>query len=220
MTFSDVPAAVSGAIGDLFGPPLRGLLLICAGLAAALLAALVWAGLTYLVPLIPLHGWLGVGADALASVGLVLVGFVLLPVVTMIVGGALLDVAAERVERTRFPADKPGIGMALPKALAAGARIAALALPLNILALPLYFVPIVNVLVYWGLNGFLLGREYFSMAALRFREWPDVRALRRRHGLLIFMGGLALAAIMTVPVINLCAPLFGIALMVRLHKRA
>jgi CysZ protein len=216
MTFGDVPAAIGGACADLFGPPLRGLLLLC----AALLSVLVWAGLTFLVPLIPLHGWLGIGAEAIASVALVLAALVLAPAVTMIVGGVFLDIAAERVERARFPADRPGAGMALPKALAASARIAAVALPLNILALPLYFVPVVNVLVYWGLNGFLLGREYFSMAALRFRDWPDVRALRRQNSALVFLAGLALAVVMSVPVLNLCASLFGIALMVRLHKRA
>lgn len=220
MTFSDVTAAISGAVADVFGAPLRGLLLLCAGLAAALLAGLVWAGLTFLVPLIPLSGWLGIGAEALAAAALVLAAVIIMPVVTMFVGSVVLDVAAERVEKARYPKDRPGIGMALPKALVASARIAAFALPLNVLALPLYFVPVVNVLVYWGLNGFLLGREYFSMAALRFRDWPDVRAIRRRNGALIFLAGLALAAVMSVPVVNLCAPLFGIALMVRLHKTA
>jgi CysZ protein len=220
MTYADVPHAAALAVADLFGKPLRGLLLLCAGLAAALLAGLAWTGLAYLVPLIPLHGWLGIGAEAIASAALILAAVILTPAVTMIVGGVFLDLAAERVERTGYPADRPGIGMALPKALAASARIAAVAVPLNVLALPLYFVPVVNVLVYWGLNGFLLGREYFSMAALRFRDWPDVRALRRKHGALVFLAGLALAAVMSVPVVNLCAPLFGIALMVRLHKRA
>lgn len=215
---SRVAAAAFGALSDVFGKPLRGVLLLCAVLALALLSAAVWAGLTYVVPLIPWQGWVGVGAEAIASVLVILAAIVLLPPVTMIVGGVFLDVAAGRIERQRFPHDPPGADLSPPRALGAGLRLAALALPLNLLALPLLFVPGVNLLVYWGLNGFLLGREYFSLAALRFRTWEEARALRRRHGGAVFLGGLALAVVMSVPLLNLATPLFGVALMVRLHK--
>jgi CysZ protein len=136
----------------------------------------------------------------------------------MIVGGVLLDLAAERVERARFPADPPGQGLAPPKAIGASLRIAALALPLNLLTLPLLFVPILGVVVYWGVNGFLLGREYFSLAALRFRDWPEAKGLRARFWGPVFVAGQALAVWMSIPLLNALAPLFGIALMVRLHK--
>lgn len=209
---------VLGAIGDVFGRPLRGLVLLCAFLGIALVVALVWAALTYLVPLIPWQGWLGVGAEAAASVVVIALAVVLTPVVTMILGGVLLDLAADRVERQRFPQDPPGRGLALPQALAASARIAAVALPLNLLALPLLFVPVLGIAVYWTLNGYLLGREYFSLAALRFRPWPETAALRRRAWGPVFAAGLCLAVWMTIPLLNALTPLFGIALMVRLHK--
>lgn len=206
------------AIGDVFGQPLRGLVLLCALLALTLVAGLVWAALTYLVPLVPWQGRLGTGAEAVASVAVVALAVVLTPVVTMILGGVFLDIAADRVERLRFPQDAPGTGLALPQALAASARIAAVALPLNLLALPLLFVPVLGIAVYWVLNGFLLGREYFSLAALRFRPWAEASALRRRAWGPVFVAGLALAVWMTIPVLNALTPLFGIALMVRLHK--
>jgi CysZ protein len=213
-----VLSAIAGAIGDVFGSPLRGLALVCALLAAALLAGLVWAAITFAVPLIPVTGWLGIGAEALASVAVVLAAVILAPIVTMIAGGILLDVAAERVEKACFPEDPPGQGLTLAKSVAASARIAALALPLNLLALPLLFVPILGVVVYWVVNGFLLGREYFSLAALRFRTWDEAKALRGRNWGLVFIAGLALAVWMSIPILNALAPLFGIALMVRLHK--
>ncbi len=218
MTASKTLAAVLGAFADVFGPPLRGLALLCAALATALIAALVWAALTYLVPLIPLTGWPGLIAEGIASLGVVALSVVLAPLVTMIVGGVLLDVAAERVEKARFPADPPGQGLAPPKSIAASARIAALALPVNLLTLPLLFVPVAGIVVYWVVNGFLLGREYFSLAALRFRDWPSARALRAKAWAPVFAAGLALAVWMSIPVLNALAPLFGIALMVRLHK--
>lgn len=207
-----------GAIGDVFGQPLRGLVLLCAGLAVALIVGLSWAALTYLVPLVPWQGWIGFGAEAAASVAVIALAVVLSPVVTMILGGVFLDVAADRVERLRFPQDPPGRGLTLPQALAASARIAGVALPLNMLALPLLFVPILGIAVYWVLNGFLLGREYFSLAALRFRPWAEAAALRRKAWGPVFVAGLALAVWMTIPLLNALTPLFGVALMVRLHK--
>lgn len=213
-----VVSAIGGAFGDLFGRPLRGLIAACALISAVILAGLVWAGLRYAVPLIPWEGWLGIGAETVASVGLVLVAIVLAPLVTMIAGGILLDLAAERVEKTRFGSEPPGVGLAPPRAIAASARIAALALPVNLLTLPLLFVPILGIVVYWVVNGFLLGREYFSLAALRFKDWPATRAMRGRHWGAVFAAGLALAVVMSIPVVNAVTPLFGIALMVRLHK--
>ncbi|MBU6407500.1 MAG: EI24 domain-containing protein [Alphaproteobacteria bacterium] len=211
-------ALVLGAASDVFGQPLRGIGVLCAGLAITLIVGLVWAALTYLVPLIPWQGWVGFGAEAAASVAVVALAVVLAPLVAMILGGVLLDVAAGRVERLRFPDEPGGKSLALPQALAAALRIGCVALPLNLLALPLMVVPVLGLAVYWLLNGYLLGREYFSLAALRFRPWPEAAALRRKSWGAIFAAGLCLAVWMTIPVLNALTPLFGIALMVRLHK--
>ncbi len=215
---SVLAGAIGGAFGDVFGRPLRGLMVVCALLAAALLATLVWVGLTYLVPLVPWEGWLGAAAETIAAILTVLAGIILLPPVAMILGGVFLDPAAGRVERLRFPADPPGKDLSPPRALGAGLRLAALALPLNLLALPLYLIPVLNLILYWGLNGYLLSREYFSLAALRFCDWNEAQALRRRNRLSVLAAGLAIALVMSVPVLNLITPLFGIALMVRLFK--
>lgn len=209
---------VLGAAADVFGQPLRGLALLCAALAIALIVGLVWAALTYLVPLIPWGGWVGFGAEAAASVAVVVLAVVLAPPVAMLLGGVFLDVAADRVERLRFPLQPGGKNLALPQALATALRIACVALPLNLLALPLLVVPVLGLAVYWLLNGYLLGREYFSLAALRFRPWPEAAALRRKAWGPVFLAGLCLAVWMTIPILNALTPLFGIALMVRLHK--
>jgi CysZ protein len=217
---ADVLAAIGGAFSDVFGRTLGGLVWLCVVLGGLIAGALGWAGLTFLLPLIPWQGWLGVGADIAGAVAIVIVSLLLAPLVAMIVGGVLLDVAAERVEKKRFAADPPGAGLPPQRAIAASLRIAAVALPLNLLTLPLLFVPVLGLFVYWSVNGYLLGREYFSLAALRFRKrWEDARAVRTANGAMVFLAGLALAALMSVPVLNFLAPLFGISLMTRLHKK-
>ena len=92
-------------------------------------------------------------------------------------------------------------------------------LAVNIVALPFYLLPGVNLVLFWIINGYLLGREYFELVALRHIGLEDARALRRRHKLRIFVGGVAVAGFATVPFLNLLTPLFATAFMVHISKR-
>jgi len=214
-------ASWGGAVADVFGP-LRGLALVCLVASGALLAALAALAIIVLIPMIPDGaGWIGVVFDiakALAGGASIVLAIALMPVVAMVVGGALFDVAAARVEQARFPKDPPATPPGLATGLAAGLRIAAPALALNLAATPLLFIPGVNIVVFTALNALLMGREYFSLAALRFGDWARARELRRRHGGAIFVAALAPALLLLVPVATFLTPLFGAAIMVRLHK--
>ena len=88
----------------------------------------------------------------------------------------------------------------------------------NLLALLLLLVPGVNLIAFFVVNGYLLGREFFEFAAMRFRSEADAKALRRRNAGTVFGAGLLIAAVLSVPIVNLLAPLFAAAMMVHLHK--
>jgi CysZ protein len=88
----------------------------------------------------------------------------------------------------------------------------------NIVALLLLLVPGVNIAAFFVVNGYLLGREFFEFAAMRHRPEADAKALRRRHTGTVFLAGLLIAAFISVPLLNLLAPLFAAAMMVHLHK--
>jgi CysZ protein len=219
--------AMWGAVGDLLGKPLRGFLLASALGAAALLAGLTLGVIVLLVPAIarlhPAIGawrppWLAGGAEIAAGAGAILAAVILWPVVSLMIGGMLFERAAERIETLRFPADPPGRKIPFAEALANTAKLAPPALALSLATAPLLFIPGVNVIVFLLVNAALMSREYFSLAALRFRPWSEVRALRARHRGAIFLAGLTCAALMLVPVLNFIAPLYGAALMVRLNK--
>ena len=90
-----------------------------------------------------------------------------LPAVSALVAGYFLDDAAEIVERDDFPGDPRGRAMPLGRALIYGARFALLAIAVNLVALMLFFVPGVNLVAFFGANAYLLGREYFELAAAR-----------------------------------------------------
>jgi CysZ protein len=99
------------------------------------------------------------------------------------------------------------------------AKFAALSLLVNLCALLLLLVPLVNVVAFFAANAYLLSREYFELAALRHRPVEEARAMRRAHRLYILACGLFLAAMVAVPIVNLLTPLFGVAFMVRIHQR-
>jgi uncharacterized protein involved in cysteine biosynthesis len=86
----------------------------------------------------------------------------------------------------------------------------------NLLALPLYLVPGLNVVVFYAMNAYLLGREYFELVALRRLDPRTARGLRRAHRLRFFIAGLLMAALFTIPVVNLVASLIAAAFMVHL----
>jgi CysZ protein len=83
----------------------------------------------------------------------------------------------------------------------------------------LLLAPGINVFAFLAANGYLLGREYFELAAMRYRSFEDARAMRRRFGLHVFVAGLLIAGFVAVPLLNLFTPLFATAFMTRLHRR-
>lgn len=90
------------------------------------------------------------------------------------------------------------------------------ALLLNILALPFYLIPIFNLLLFYGLNGYLLGREFFVMVARQHMPIEAAVQLHKRHNKIVGLAGTCLAVAATVPIVNLFAPIWGIALMTHL----
>lgn len=207
-------AAISGGLKDVFGGRLGGWAFLCFSVALTATIAAAWAAFRYLWPMIPEgEGWwqyLWTVADFFGGALIVLIAVVLAPTISMIVGSVLFDVAAAQVEKdVALPA---GRLVSPSEGLANGFRIGWLPLVLNILSLPLLFVPVVNLIWFLALNGYLMGREYFSLAAVRRMPWSQARSLRARFGLSVFFVGLACSFIPFV------APLVGASAMTRLVK--
>lgn len=172
-----------------------------------------------LLPGIPAWaGWLGFVIGIIASIGLALALALLIAPITAIVAGFFLDDVAEVIEARDY-AGEP-VGRALPVIAAAGYTLRFLGVVIagNLLAFALLLVPGVNVLAFFVVNGYLLGREFFEFAAMRYRPEAEVHRLRKKYSLTIFLAGLIIAGFLAVPVLNLLTPLFAASLMVHLHK--
>jgi CysZ protein len=142
----------------------------------------------------------------------------LLAPVTAMIAGLFVDDVAEVVEKRDYAADQPGSPMPMFDALVQSLQFFGIVILGNLAALILLFVPGVNLVAFFLVNGYLLGREFFEFAATRLRPKQEARDFRRKHASTVFTAGLVIAAFLAVPILNLLTPLFAAGLMVHLHK--
>lgn len=184
----------------------------------AFLVAVAWTGLAHITFFEAT--WLDDAVRLLSGAGSVVLAFILFPGIISTVIGMFLDEVAEAVEARHYN-DLPAARPSKPsEQIASGARLLAWTVVLNIAALPIYlFVPGLNLFVYYGLNGYLLGREYFELVALRRMEPDAARRLRRRRAVIVWLGGAAVAAILSIPIVGWFMPVVATAFMVHLVER-
>ncbi len=222
--------AARAAITRLPTPEFRAVLVKTIGLTLLMLAglwfgvkelveALAWPWLDAIIPGMPeWAGWLGLIGLTIAGVGLALAMALLVAPVTAIIAGLFLDDIAEVVERQDFPADRPGQPVPALRSIVLAIKFFGVVVLGNLVALILLLVPGINIAAFFLVNGYLIGREFFEFAAMRFRPEQDAKLLRRKHAGTVFLAGLIIAAFLSIPVINLATPLFAAAMMVHLHK--
>ena len=163
-------------------------------------------------------GWLAFLLAIFAGIALALAMALLISPVTALIAGLFLDDVAEVVEKRDYPGDVPGTAMPIVAAMKSSLRFLGVVIVGNIVALFLLFIPGVNLVAFFLVNGYLLGREFFEFAAMRFRSPDDARQFRVKHALTVFLAGLVIAAFLAIPLLNLLTPLFAAGLMVHLHK--
>jgi uncharacterized protein involved in cysteine biosynthesis len=137
--------------------------------------------------------------------------FLMVPAAALF-SGLFLDTVAAAVEARHYPDLPPLPPLPLGDALVETVNFAALLVVLNLAALFAYpFAGPVAPVLFWALNGWLLGREYFTLAAMRRLGRAGARDLRRRHGLRVWAAGLVMAVPLSLPLVNLFIPVLGAA---------
>jgi CysZ protein len=227
--------AAAQALSQMFSPPFRAVLVKAIGLALILMV-IIGIGLHHLLDWLAgagegwaentlgpnAHGPLAVLSLILsiaAGLGLVVGSVFLMPAVTALVASFFVDDIALEVERSRYPDEPEGRPLPLLRAGIEGVRTALMAIAVYLVALPFLLFAGFGAFIFFFCTAYILGREYFELAALRYRPVAEVRALRRRHHGTVFVAGLFIAAFVSIPILNLATPLFGMAFMVHMHKR-
>ena len=207
------------AAEQVFSKPFRAVFWKSLGLTVLLLAVVAFALEKLVIAYVILsYAWLATVIHVLAGIGLAIgLAFLVTPV-TFVVAGLFFDELADHVEAEI--AGPAGRGRPMPLAPAAwiGLKFGLLSIVLNALALLLLVVPGVNLVAFFGVNAYLLGRGFFELAALRYLPRAEVSELRRVHGVRIFACGCLVAGLAAVPVAQVLTPLFATAFLVRVAQ--
>jgi uncharacterized protein involved in cysteine biosynthesis len=223
------------ALSQMISPPMRSILWRSVGVALVLITVLA-IGLQRLLSWFATYGeaWLetllGPGfhtplevlawiVSIAAGLGVVFGGILLMPAITSLVASLFVDEVADHVEREHYPAEEPGTALPFAVAMQEGVKTALLTILVYLIVLPFVFLAGAGFLIFFIATAWLLGREYFELAAMRFRPPEEAKAMRRDNAGTIFTAGLIIAAFVSIPIINLATPIFGMALMVHMHKQ-
>ena len=229
MAIAQIFRAFGLAVGQVGDPSFRRVLLLGVGLALMLLvgasAGFVWlidwlTGEDNWLPVLGEVSWL----DDLFSWGaalllMVLSVFLMVPVASAITSMFLEDVA-QAVEDRHYPGLPAATQVSFSDGLMDALGFFGTMVLANILALIVYliFIPFAPF-IFWALNGFLLGREYFTLAAMRRVGRDAARDLRKRHRGTIWLAGILMALPLSIPLINLIIPILGAATFTHIYHR-
>jgi len=199
-------------------------------IGSAVIFALLWTVVGYLLfntSLFALDGWLsflndwleGV-SDALGTALVVFLSWLLFPSVVTLIVSFYLEATAQAVEDKHYPHLPETRGQPISEVLMVTVKFSLLAIFLNILALPVYavlfFIGPFNLFVFYALNGYLLGREFFELVAHRRLDPRGALYLRSAFRGQLFLAGVVIAFMMTIPILNLLASVIATAALVHL----
>jgi CysZ protein len=142
-------------------------------------------------------------------------------IVAQNVAAFYLDGVVERVEAIDYPGLPKARGSSIANDVTAMIRFTGVLLVLNVAALPFYilglFIPFVTIAIFYLLNGYLFGREYAEVVALRRLPQKEARAWRKANGTRVWMAGALIAFAMTIPVLNFLGPVVAAAFMTHIY---
>jgi CysZ protein len=223
------------ALSQMFAPPLRYVLLKAVALALILIVMIGvllyrllaawaetganWAEQTAGVA--PHAAWAALAwlLSIMAGLGIITGALFLMPAVSAFVGSFFVDEIGEAVEREQYPSEPVGHALPFFLALAEGLKVAALAILVYLCALPFFLLAGLGVIALFLANSYLLGREYFELAAMRFRPPDEAKAMRKSNAAYLFVAGMVISAFVSIPIVNFATPVFAMAFMVHMHKK-
>jgi uncharacterized protein involved in cysteine biosynthesis len=159
--------------------------------------------------------WLGGGAVTVLAL-------MLFPASFGIVISVFLEKIADIVEAEHYPQLGKARGVPVWVGIRSGVVFLLTLVALNLVLLPFYLVALfiagLGAVLFYGANGWLAGREYYEQVALRRLDPADVKAWRKANGGVLWLTGIAIVFLGTVPILNLIVPVLGVAAMVHVAQ--
>ena len=131
-------------------------------------------------------------------------------------------VRADIVEAAHYPQLGQANGIPIWTGIWTGVVFLLAVVALNLVMLPLYilalFVAGLGAVLFYGINGWLTGRMYYEQVALRRLSPAEVKGWRQANSGVLWMTGIAIAFLGTIPILNLIVPVLGTAAMVHVAQ--
>ncbi len=211
-------SALTRAFGQLGDPAIRRVLWIGIAVALAMIVALT-SGVTWLLANLEVPGfdWVTSLLQWLGGFAALVMSLFLFPGVVGMVSSLFLDDVAGAVENRHYTALGAGRNQGLGETIGTALRFLLVLIVFNLLALiASLIVPPFSLFFFYSVNGYLLGREYFELVAQRRMDPATATALRRRFRWRVLSAGVVIAVLVSIPVVNLLAPVLGTAFMVHI----
>ncbi len=209
--------AFSKGLAQLNDPRIRRVVWLAVA-AACIAFALLWGAVGALLGATSVFsiGWLEWAVDLLGGLATLALTWFLFPAVISVVIGLFLEDIAAAVEVRHYPDLPPTAGLSVVSSMMVALRYLGVLVALNLVLLVFLLLGPLFPFVFYAVNGYLLGREFFELVAMRRLDPDAARRLRLAHRGELFLAGVVMAFLLTVPVVNLLAPVVITAAMVHL----
>jgi len=159
--------------------------------------------------------WLGGGAVTVLAL-------ILFPASFGIVISVFMERIADIVEGEYYPALGRARGIPIWTGIWTGVVFLVVVVLLNLLLLIPYLLALIffgaGAVLFYALNGWLTARLYYEQVALRRRSPAEVKALRKANTGVLWLTGIFIVFLGTIPILNLIVPVLGTAAMVHVAQ--
>lgn len=162
--------------------------------------------------------YLDTALDILGGFGSLLLSWFLFPLIAPIIASFFTESTAKAVESKNYPNySSPVENASFLNSLIYDVRFLILTIALNLLLLPLLVLFPLYIICYYVINGYLLGREFFTVASSRHIGVKNSNILRKQHRKRVFISGVIMTILATIPLLNLILPIIAVVWMVHLY---
>jgi uncharacterized protein involved in cysteine biosynthesis len=211
------------AVSQLGDPRLRGIIWWSLLLSLVLQVAIAALGIWALRSLATFETrWINETVIWLSGTGVVVLAFILFPASFGIVISIFMEQIADVVEARHYPHLGPAHGIPIWTGIWTGVVFLLVVLAINLVMLPFYILAIfiagLGAVLFYAINGWLTGRVYYEQVALRRMGPAEVKAWRRANAGVLWLTGIVIVFLGTIPIVNLIVPVVGVAAMVHVAQ--
>lgn len=211
--------ALSKGVSQLNDKSTRQILWLCIGAAVVVFIGL-WSGIGYTLTNTSFFqwGWLETATDLLGGLATGVITWFLFPGVVTAIIGMFMDRIADCVEARHYPELPKAKGPPFAESMIASLKFLSIYVVINLCMLPFLLLGPLYPLIFYTANGYLISREYFELAAHRRISATDARTLRKSNQWQLLLLGIAIAFLLTVPIVNLITPVIAVAAIIHLFQ--